>query len=76
MWQKSGGELGRELTEKEKLPPLPESTAYIWVWFCKIGGDMSPMQIKAFFELQQIEPEPWEIDCLLSLDNERKRAAY
>jgi len=52
---------------------VPESLAYVWVWFCELTfTDFSPMQIQAFFALEQVELKTWEYNLLKRLWREWK----
>jgi len=56
--------------ECESLP-FPEEVTYIWEWFNVLrfstSDDLSPVNIKAFFELQKIDLLPEEFYALQSL---------
>jgi len=49
------------------LPTLPDNGAYIWRWYRELDGDYSAVNMKAYFDLQGIEPEAWELDALKAL---------
>ena len=46
------------------LPTLPDKGAYLWRWYQELDGDYSAVNMKAYFDLQNIEPESWELDAL------------
>lgn len=62
----------------------PEDTEYLWQWFCRLSGrrqsGMGPAplawpQIDAFFRLQGVVPDDWELVAIELLDNEWMAAA-
>jgi len=54
---------------------FPASLEYLWVWFCELTfTDFSPVQIQAFFALEQVDVKPWELDLLKTLNREWKKA--
>ena len=61
---------GRKRKDSEKLPPFPIEAAHIWRWFNEIralGGDYSPSSMKAYFELNQLQPSREELQALMKL---------
>lgn len=64
--------------------PFPDALGYVWRWFIDLngarGGGMGPSPITwpdmaAYFGLKQIQPEPWELDLIHSLDGVALTAA-
>jgi len=66
-------------TPKELEPlPFPEVFRYCWNWFLALnnarpssGFGASPLlysEIQAYFALQSIEPESWEVDVIKMFD--------
>lgn len=62
----------------------PEDTAYLWQWFCRLstrrqsGMGPAPLawpQIDAFFRLQDVVPDDWELMAIELLDNAWLEAA-
>lgn len=46
------------------MPSLPDKGAYLWQWYRELDGDYSAVNMKAYFDLHDIEPENWELDAL------------
>lgn len=68
-----------KLEEYLEPPELPAAASLVWSWFLILhntrpsggfGGffPLSHSEMKAFFELEQIDPEPWEIELLRAFD--------
>lgn len=59
----------------EELPPV---ASHVWQWFLQLnasrqGGMSGPLplsntEILAFFQLEGLWPEPWELQALRALD--------
>lgn len=53
------------------LPDFPKQFFYIWDWFNELrhlcGDELTPVNIKAFFELKRIEPTAFEIESITLL---------
>lgn len=71
---------GRKPPELENIVECPKGLFYLWVWFNRIeqsrtyGGmqGINPIQyseIKAFFELIEVDPMEWEIIVIKQLDS-------
>ena len=64
--------------EEIKTPPvIPQCFEYVFNWFLQLssrrqsGFALQPIsysEIKAFFELQHIKPELWELDLIIAFD--------
>lgn len=57
---------------------LPEDADYLWAWFHRLSqrrqvgmsaGPLTWPQIEAFFRLQGVAPDQWELRALELLDN-------
>jgi hypothetical protein len=69
---------GRKPKELENLVEIPDSCIEAWGWFIKLnrarsgtGFGLNPLtysDIAAFFRLQQIVPEVWEVELIEKLD--------
>jgi hypothetical protein len=60
------------------MPRLPDETAHLWGWFLDLNGTRSAgftinpigwSDIHAYFQLQRIRPDGWEIATLRALDD-------
>lgn len=70
--------MGRTPKELENLVELPKSCYHIWEWFGDLNNTRSEgfngalpitySEIKAYFELQKIEPQDWEINTIKRFD--------
>lgn len=63
--------------ELEAAPSLPESTAYIWLWFIDLasarqcGMSVNPIsytEILSWSQLKRITPAEWEIEAIKAID--------
>lgn len=71
---------GHKPKELEDLLELPESCVYVWKWFIDLhnargssGFGINPIsyvEIKAYFDLIDTQPEEWEVNIIKRFDNE------
>lgn len=63
--------------ELAALPVLPEETAHIWDWYRSLSGARSAglsinaiswSDMGAYFHLNRIHPDVWEVEALRALD--------
>jgi len=63
--------------ELQDLPAIPFGADHIWRWYTKLDGkrtagfSLNPItwaDMQAFFALQRITPQQWELDALCDLD--------
>ena len=73
--RKQTGVVRRELRELKSIPP---ETRHLWEWYCALaarrGAGFSVNAISwsdmwAFFQLQRISPEKWEVDTICKIDS-------
>jgi len=64
--------------ELTNMPPLPAETAHLWNWFLDLnstrtaGFTINPIgwpDLDAYFRLQRIHPDGWEVATLRALDD-------
>lgn len=64
--------------ELEELVSLPSKFNHIWTWFLELNqtrpsgfgiSNITYSEMKAFFELLEIKPEPWEVNFIKMFDN-------
>lgn len=70
--------------ELEDIIELPESCLQVWKWFIDLhnargsnGFGVNPIpytEIKAYFDLMEIQPEDWEVNLIKLFDNEALQA--
>lgn len=65
--EKTTGKKRPELT----LPELPAELEYLVQWASSLHGaeSLSYSEIKAWADLMQTYPAPWEVEALVKLDN-------
>jgi hypothetical protein len=73
VWQQTGV-MPPELVGHE----LPDAIQHVWNWFLKLNGrrgigfnapnPITYQDILAWSHLMQIEPTPFEVDCIVDLD--------
>lgn len=53
-----------------EAPSLPEGLSYVWLWYMELasGEYLSFTEIKAWAELNGLQPFPWEVKLIKSLD--------
>lgn len=66
--------------ELEDIVELPESCVQVWKWFIDLhnargsnGFGVNPIpytEIKAYFDLIEVQPEDWEVTLIKLFDNE------
>ena len=70
--------IGRKPKELEDLIELPERFSECWSWFLTLNSTRSAgfgisaitySEMKSFFELSELYPEPWEIQIIKLFDN-------
>lgn len=68
---------GRKPKELDDLIVLPENTKHVWDWFLALhnarsyGMSMNPISysdIQAYFDLFDIKPDTWEVNCIKAMD--------
>lgn len=69
---------GRDIPELDELLTLPASMEQVWYWFVSLnnarssnGFGVNPIQyseMKAYFDLINVEPEEWEVNTIKQLD--------
>ena len=74
VWEKTG-QRPVELKEAE----LPEMMAHVWAWFCSLRGRVAPgfagtspitwPDMQAWAAITGNHPTPFEIECLVALDD-------
>lgn len=69
---------GVEAPELKALPPLPEETGHIWIWFEDLSSArgagftinaISWHDVWAYFDLKRVRPQAWEVQTLRALDD-------
>lgn len=70
--------------ELEDLVELPESCVSVWKWFIDLhnarssnGFGVNPIyysEIKAYFDLIELQPEEWEVNLIRLFDNQALEA--
>ena len=70
---------GNKPAELDSIVELPDSMLQVWHWFIELNNarssngfgvnPLSYVEIDAYFRLNQITPETWEVSVIKKLDN-------
>lgn len=59
------------LPKQLNIEKFPNEAAYLWEWWAQMrecnGEDFSAVQVQAWFTLNGISPEPWEVQAIMGI---------
>lgn len=59
-----------KIPDKMNIGKMPSEMRHLWEWFVAIknSGEVTPIQIQAYFDLIGVDPKPDDVRAILMLD--------